>query len=501
MSDPTRDLQILGPMRPGYDEILFQEALAFVADLAETHGPRVKQLLAARAEAQARYDAGSPPDFLEATREIREGDWTVAPLPEDLQDRRVEITGPVERKMIINALNSGANECSWPTSRTRTRPTWANVVESASFTCATPSAVRSSSRTHPRASRLRAERRRPRRSWSARAAGTCEEKHVLVDGEPVPAALFDFGLYFFHNAREALLGAAAARTSTCRSCRVTSRRGCGTTCSSFAQDATGDSPRDSSAPRCSSRRSRPRSRWTRSSGSCASTRRGSTAGRWDYIFSFIKTFRSQRNGPRPARPRRRSTMTQPFMRAYTQLLIQHVPPSGVHAMGGMAAQIPIRKDRRGERRMALSSRSASGQEARVRATAHDGTWVAHPGSRARRHRCRSSTPTCPRPNQIEKHRATTSRSAADDLLLRLRTGKHHRGGAAAERLRRRCSISRRGCEGRAASRSINLMEDAATAEISRSQLWQWIHCTAQQSWTTAAPVTPELVPKGPHTKS
>ena len=238
-------VQITAPQRPEYSEILTPQALALVAKLHRAFDGRRRELLARRAQVQTELDDGWLPDFLPETKSIREGDWTVAPIPPDLLDRRVEITGPVDRKMVINALNSGA-KCTWPTSRTPTRPP-GRAPSRARSTSATRSAA-IIDYTSPEGKRYTLDKQtatllvRPR-GWHL------PEKHVPVDGQPVSGSLFDFGLYFFHNAQALLDQGARARTSTCPSWRATSRRGCGTTSSSWPRTSWGCRTARS-GPRC-----------------------------------------------------------------------------------------------------------------------------------------------------------------------------------------------------------------------------------------------------------
>jgi malate synthase len=351
------------------ERVLTPEALDFVAELVRAFGPRVEVLLARRRERQARYDAGVRPDFLAETSTIREGSWTVAPLPADLIDRRVEITGPVDRKMIINALNSGAN-VFMADFEDSNAPTWDNVVQGQlNLMDAVDGSIRyaqpGSGKLYTLAPRVATLMVRPR-GWHL------PEKHVRYRGGPVPASLFDFGLFFFHNARELLARgtgpyfylpkmqshlearlwddvflraqeALAVPRGTIKATVLIE-----TLPAAFEMDEILYELREHSA--------------------------GLNCGRWDYIFSTIKTLRSD---PALVMPDRgQVTMEQPFLRAYTQLLVKTCHRRGVHAMGGMAAQIPIKDDPEANRIALEKVRADKRREVK---DGHDGTWVAHPG--------------------------------------------------------------------------------------------------------------------------
>ena len=392
---------------------------------------------------------GSPPGASCPTscrrpRPIRDDPtWRVAPPAPGLVDRRVEITGPPDRKMTVNALNSGAKV--WLADfEDATSPTWDNVIGGQLNLL---DAIDRPARLHQpgRASGTRsATTRRP--SWSARAAGTWSRSTSSSTAGRSPPRLVDFGLYLFHCARGRSTPA-AARTSTCPSWRATSRRGCGTTSSSSPR-TTSASRRAPSAPPCSSRRSPPRSRWTRSSTSCASTAPGLNAGRWDYIFSIIKNF-GQRDPTSSCPDRAEVTMTVPFMRAYTELLVRTCHRRGAHAIGGMAAFIPSRDPAANEAAFA----KVRADKEREAADGFDGSWVAHPGAgrrlpRRRSTRCsatgRTSSTGC----------ATTSRSPPPTCSPS--TGRRRRGHArraCAPTSPSRCATSTPGCAAPARWRS------------------------------------------------
>ncbi len=452
-------IAIEGAIRPGYEAILTGPALDFIAGLERRFGARRRDLLAARAQRQARLDAGERPDFPTETAWVRAGDWKVAKLPRDLLDRRVEITGPAERKMIINALNSGAS-CFMADLEDSTTPSWANMVEGQinlrDAVAGTISFVDpASGKSYRLGDKTAVLMVRPR-GWHL------PEKHLLVDGEPMSGSLFDFGLYFFHNAAalrakgtapyfylpkleshlEARLwndvflhaqGALGLPSGTIKATVLIE-----TILASFEMDEILYELRDHSA--------------------------GLNCGRWDYIFSVIKKFRNRPDMVLPDRAL--VTMTQPFMRAYSQLAIKTCHRRGVHAIGGMAAQIPIKNDPEANR---LALEKVRADKEREAADGHDGTWVAHPGlvPLAREVFDRSM----PGPNQIARQRQDVNVGAGD--LLRVPEGPITEAG-----LRANIGIG----VGYLASwlRGVgcvplnNLMEDAATAEISRAQIWQWL---------------------------
>lgn len=461
MTAPT-GVEILGPMAPGYAEILTPEAMAFVADLARTFGGRVEELLGRRAALKARYDAGEDPDFLAETVHIREGDWQVAPLPADLLDRRVEITGPIDRKMIINALNSGANmfmaDCE-----DSNAPTWANCVEGQiNLRDAVAGTIRFEDPSRGKTYSLKpADERatllvRPR-GWHLK------EKHFVVDGEPCPAGLFDFGMYFFHNVRPLLksgtgpyfylpklqshlearlwndvfLKAQADLDIPKGTIKATVL--IETLHASFEMDEILYELRDHSA--------------------------GLNCGRWDYIFSYIKTFAKRPDFVIPDRGQ--VGMTQPFMRAYALKVIQTCHKRGVHAMGGMAAQIPIKSDPAANEAAIAKVKADKEREA---SDGHDGTWVAHPGLVAIARAAFDAK--MPGKHQIERKREDVSVSAAD--LIEVPQGTRTEAG-----LRQNIKVGIQYIEawlrGSGCVPLYNLMEDAATAEISRTQIWQQLY--------------------------
>ena len=433
-------------------EILTPDALAFVATLQREFGPERSRLLADREARQAELDGGVLPDFLPETQAVRGGEWQVAAAPAELQDRRVEITGPVDRKMVINALNSGAR-VFMADFEDANSPTWRNVIEgqvNLRDAVAGTIELETNGKRYELADDPAVLIVRPR-GWHL------PEKHVLVDGEPISGSLLDFGLYVFHNRErpwfyipkleshvEARLWngvfdfAEAELAIPAGSIKATVL--IENVLAAFEMDEILYELRDHIV--------------------------GLNAGRWDYLFSLIKRLRSL-DVVLPDRGQ--LTMTTPFMRAYTELLVKTCHRRGAHAMGGMAAFIPSRRDPEVNEIALARVREDKVREA---GDGFDGTWVAHP----------DLVPVAmevfdgvlgERPNQVGRQRDDVSVSAADLLDLRVD------GGAVTEDgLRQNVSVGIRYIEswlrGVGAAAIDNLMEDAATAEISRSQVWQWV---------------------------
>jgi malate synthase len=451
-------VSVLGPASAASAEMLTPAALAFVADLQRGFGARRSQLLAARTARAARLDAGERPDFLAETASLRAADWKVAPLPDDLQDRRVEITGPVDRKMIINALNSGAS-VFMADFEDSTAPTWANLVEGQlNLRDAVRGDIEFVGETGKRY-RLNAQTAtlmvRPR-GWHL------PEKHVLVDGQPMSGSLFDFGLFFFHNARALLARGTGPyfylpkmeshlEARLWNDVFVAAQAALGiprgtikatvlieTILAAFEMDEILFELREHSA--------------------------GLNCGRWDYIFSFIKKFRADRHAVLPDRSS--IGMTQHFLRSYSQLLIRTCHRRGVHAMGGMAAQIPIKGDD-ARNRAALAKVTADKQ--REASDGHDGTWVAHPALVAVARSVFDAA--MPEKNQIARSRDDVVVTAADLLIV-------PKGSITEAGLRQNVNVGVQYLAawlgGLGCVPLFDLMEDAATAEISRVQVWQWI---------------------------
>jgi malate synthase len=459
-------VEFLAPIPDSYAEILTPEAVAFVVDLQRAFNKRRKDLLTARQERQKRIDAGEKPNFLAETKSVREAEWTVAPLPADILDRRVEITGPVERKMIINALNSGAKVFMADFEDSNT-PTWSNLIEGQinlrdairrTITFSDPSTGKQYKLSDKTAVLfIRA------RGWHL------EERHVRVDGEPLSGSIFDFGLYFFHNAKELLSRGSGpyfylpkmeshleARLWNDIFVRAQEKIGLPqrsikatvlieTILASFEMDEILYELREHSA--------------------------GLNCGRWDYIFSFIKKFANDAHSVLPDRAQ--VTMATHFMRSYSKLAIKTCHRRNVHAIGGMSAYIPVKSDPVANEKAIAQVLADKEREA---GDGHDGTWVAHPGL----------VPVAlevfnrlmPQPNQISKQLPDYNATADD--LLRIPDGQITDAG-----LKQNVAVGLGYIEawlrGIGCVPLFNLMEDAATAEISRAQLWQWIHQNAKLS--------------------
>ena len=470
--------ELRGPVE-GLEDVLTPEALGFVEELEREFGPRRRELLARRAERQAEIDAGGSLDFLPETREIREADWQVAPVPEPLQDRRVEITGPTDRKMVLNALNSGAR-CFMADFEDANSPTWRNQVEGQrNLTDAIERTIEFDDPRTGREYRLGDEPAvllvRPR-GWHL------PERHIEVDGEPVSGSLFDFGLYAFRNAARLLergfgpwfyvpklQSHLEARlwndVFTFSEERLEIPHGSikatvlvETIWAAFEMEEILWELRDHSA--------------------------GLNAGRWDYQFSVIKTFRTRPEFVLP--DRNEVKMTAPFMRAYTELLVKTCHRRGAHAMGGMSAFVPSRKDP-GRSEQALEQVGAD--KRREAGDGFDGTWVAHPDSVPVAMR-EFDAVLGERPNQVERRRDEVEVGAAELLDVAATPGTVTEAG-----LRSNVNVGIQyissWLRGNGAAGIYGLMEDAATAEIARSQVWQWVRVGAELD--DGHPVTADLV--------
>jgi len=468
-------IEILGEVTPEFADILTPQALDFVAALQRAFNGRRLDLLRRRVERQTQIDAGVMPDFLPETAEIRAADWTVAPIPADLQDRRVEITGPVDRKMIINALNSGASIFMADFEDAHS-PTWAATIDGQINLCDAVNRVITFTSPEGKAYRLNEQTAvllvRPR-GWHL------NEKHVLVDGEPMSGSLFDFGLYFFHNVHNLLARDTGPyfylpKLESHLEARLWND------VFVMAQDRLG-------VPRGTIRATvlienilatfeMDEILWELREHSA-----GLNCGRWDYIFSAIRKFQKHPEFYLPDRAQ--VTMTTPFMRAYSLLVIKTCHRRNIHAMGGMAAQIPIKNDPQANEQALAKVRADKEREAK---DGHDGTWVAHPGLvPIAREIFDKYMPT---PNQIFRKREDVEVTATD--LLAIPTGTITAVG-----LRTNIDV---GIQYMAAWLSgngcvpiYNLMEDAATAEISRSQIWQWLH-NPHTRLDDGRPITVEL---------
>jgi malate synthase len=458
-TNPPQGVVIRGAMKPGYEKVLTPEAVAFVVELERTFGAERRRLLERRAELQQRLDAGWKPDFLPETRAIRESDWRVAPIPGDIQDRRIEITGPTDRKMVINALNCGANVFMADFEDANT-PSWDNLIEGQinlgdavrrTITFDDPDTGRHYSLKDKTAILFV----RPR-GWHL------PEKHLLVDGEPMSGALFDFALFIFHNAEELVSRGTGpyfylpkieshieARLWNKVFLHAQARLGLPkgtiratvlieTIMAAFEMDEILYELRDHSA--------------------------GLNCGRWDYIYSFIKKFAEDQNCVMPDRSQ--VTMMTHFLRSYSLLLIKTCHRREIHAMGGMAAQIPIRDDPAANEAAMEKVRADKQREA---GDGHDGTWVAHPGLVAIAKEIFDRE--MPQPNQIARKRQDVHVAAADLLAV-------PKGAITEAGLRQNLNVGIGYIEawlrGVGCVPLYHLMEDAATAEISRAQVWQWI---------------------------
>jgi malate synthase len=451
---------VAAPLREAWTRVLSPEALAFVAELTRAFRPGLTTLLAERKARQDARRAGATLDFLRETASIREAAWQIGPIPQPLRKRVVEITGPVDRKMVINALNSGA-DVFMADFEDATAPTFANLVDGQLNLM---DAVRRTL-THDDPATGKSYRLNDAPAvLLARPRGLhLPEKHVLVDGEPVPGALFDFGLFVFHNARELLargfgpwfyvpklehwlearwwddVFSASERRLGLAHGSVKATVLIETLPAAFQMDEILYALKDHVV--------------------------GLNCGRWDYIFSFIKCHRHDAGAVLPDRGQ--VTMEQPFLRAYTQLLVKTCHRRGAFAMGGMAAQIPI-KVRHGRRERAPRWRACAPTRSREVTDGHDGTWVAHPGPRARRAsavfdgahaRGRPPAPPASRRRRARHRRRLCCRTPAAGTRTEARPARHGMRRSA-------CATSRRGCaRATAACPSYHLMEDAATAEI------------------------------------
>ena len=441
--------------------ILSDEALAFVDNLARRFGPRRRDLLAARAARQTRLDGGERPGFLAETREVRAGDWRVRPAPADLNDRRVEITGPAEPKMMINALNSGAS-CFMVDLEDSLSPSWENVqLAHASIAAAIRRELRfenSDGKQYRLNEEIATLLVRPR-GWHL------EERHHLVDGEPISASLFDAGLFLFHNATELLArGSGPYLYLPKLESHLEARLWHDVFC--HAEDDLG-LERGTVRATVLIETILAAFEMEEILYELGEHAAALNAGRWDYIFSVIKKFR---NDPAFVLPDRASvTMTVPFMRAYTELLVSTCHRRGAHAIGGMAAFIPSRRDPEVNERALASVRADKQREA---ADGCDGTWVAHPDLVAPVKQIFDAVLGA-RPNQKERLRDDVVPDAAALLAVSDTPGEVSEAG-----VRLNVSVGIQYLDnwlrGNGAAAINNLMEDAATAEISRGQLWQWI---------------------------
>ncbi len=456
----SEGIEVLGPVPGEFTTILTSEALRFLAGLERTFRSRRQACLEARRTRQQWLDAGGRPDFLAETASVRSSDWRVAAIPHDLQDRRVEITGPVDRKMVINGLNSGA-KCFMADFEDAHSPTWIGTIEGQvnvrDAVDGTIEYVDPGSGKHYKLNPGVATLLIRPRGWHL------TEKHVLVDGEAISASLFDFGLYLFHNAHKLLARGSGPyfylpkleshlEARLWNDVFVQAQQNLGlaggtiratvlieTILAAFEMDEILYELRDHIA--------------------------GLNCGRWDYIFSFIKRFRRFPGMVLPDRAQ--VTMTTHFMHAYSLLAIKTCHRRGASAIGGMAAQIPIKADPEANERALAKVRADKHREA---TDGHDGTWVAHPGLVPIA--LEEFDRVMPQPNQIDRQRDDVQ-VTADDLL------RVPEGTITDEGLRLNIRVGVQYMEawlrGNGCVPLYNLMEDAATAEISRTQVWQWLH--------------------------
>jgi malate synthase len=458
-------LEVHAPLEPGFAEILTADARRFLSTLARAFEPRRQELLARRAERQRRLAAGELPDFLSETRHIRDAAWTVAPISADLTDRRVEITGPVDRKMIINALNSGAR-VYMADFEDSNAPTWRNNLEGqlnlrdavrGTITFSSPEGKRYA--LAPVTATLMV---RPR-GWHL------DEKHVAVDGRPISASLFDFGLFFFHNAA-ALIAKGSGPYFYLPKLESHLEARLWNDVFVAAQDALGI-PRGTIRATVLIETILAAFEMDEILYELREHSAGLNCGRWDYIFSFIKKFRHRPDFVLPDRAR--VTMDRHFLKSYVDLLIQTCHRRRAHAMGGMAAQIPIKHDPAANEAALEKVRQDKLREVRA---GHDGTWVAHPALVPVAAQVFDAS--MPGANQLDVTRHDVRVTASD--LLAVPEGDITEAG-----LRTNVDVGIQYLEswlrGVGCVPIYNLMEDAATAEISRSQVWQWVRHGARLS--------------------
>ncbi|MEW6688165.1 MAG: malate synthase A [Pseudomonadota bacterium] len=459
MSSPKpAGVAISGRMTPEFGQILTPEAIEFVARLHRRFEPRRQELLAARAARQKQFDAGALPDFLPETKEIRESEWRIAPQPADLLDRRVELTGPTDRKMVINALNSGASTFMADFEDANC-PTWFNMIDgqvNLRDAVRRTITLESSGKLYRLNARTAVLIPRPR-GWHL------EEKHVTVDGHAVAGGLFDFALYFFHNARELLARGSGPyfylpKMESHLEARLWND------IFNFSQEALGI-PRGSIRATALVETVLAAFEMDEILWELREHSSGLNIGRWDYIFSCIKKFRANKDFC--LADRSQVTMTSPFMRAYALALVKTCHRRGAPAMGGMAAQIPIKNDPQANEAALEKVRQDKLREV---SDGCDGTWVAHP----------ALVPVAkavfdehmPQPNQYDRQRPDVTVTAK--ALLDFQPEKPITEAGLRNNISVGIQYLGAWLAGNGCVPVFNLMEDAATAEISRSQIWQWI---------------------------
>jgi malate synthase len=473
-------VEIKGSQAERFDEILTADALGFVARLHREFDRTRRDLLAARMERQKELDAGGTLDFLPETKDVRDGEWTIAPAPDALQNRRVEITGPTSRKMVINALNSGA--CGFMADfEDSNSPTWRNMIGGQVNLV---DAIRGTIEHEENGKQYKLDETvatllvRPR-GWHL------VERHLLVDGEPVAGGLVDFGLYVFHNARELLERGAGPyfyvpKLESHREARLWND------VFNVAEDHIG-LPRGAIKATVLIETLPAAFEMDEILYELREHAAGLNAGRWDYIFSAIKRFRTRPEFVTPDRGK--VTMTVPFMRAYTELLVKTCHRRGVHAMGGMAPQIPSRSDEKANEMALAALREDKRREA---SDGFDGTWVAHPDSVAAAMQ-EFDEVLVDKPHQIDRRRDDVEVSV-QQLLDVPATG----GDITEEGLRSNVNVAIQyissWLRGVGAAAIYGMMEDAATAEIARAQVWQWVrhHGELDDGRTITAELVREL---------
>ena len=446
------------PIAEVESQILSPEARTFITDLARKFEPRREELLAMRRVRQKEIDGGKMPDFLPETAAIRAGEWKVAPIPADLLDRRVEITGPVDRKMIINALNSGANVFMADFEDSHS-PTWQNNLEGQANLV--DAVRRTISYVSPEGKRYELNAQtatllvRPR-GWHL------YERHFLVDGKPISGSLFDFGLYFFHNAKELIRRGTGPyfylpKLESHQEARLWNDVFC------FAQERLGI-PRGTIRATVLIETILAAFEMDEILYELKEHSSGLNCGRWDYIFSYIKKFRNRPDFVLPDRAT--VTMEKHFLKSYVDLLVHICHRRGLHAMGGMAAQIPIKNDPEANEKALEKVRQDKLREVHA---GHDGTWVAHPGLVGIAKEIFDAH--MKEPNQIQRPLDNVRVTAKD--LLAVTEGKITEEG-----LKWNIDVGLQYLEswlrGNGCVPIYNLMEDAATAEICRAQVWQWV---------------------------
>ncbi|WP_044208765.1 malate synthase A [Flammeovirga sp. OC4] len=453
------NLEIKGLISKQFEEILTPEALEFVVRLHEKFNKRRIALLEARIKRQHTIDEGKRPNFLAETAYIRNSEWTVAEVKDDLKDRRVEITGPVDRKMIINALNSGAN-VFMSDFEDANSPTWDNNINGQ---INLRDAIRGTIQyTHPKTGKEYQLNEKTATLMVRPRGWHLIEKHIIIDGQPASGGLVDFGLYFFHNAK-ALLEKGSAPYFYLPKIESHLEARLWNDIFVFAQDYIGI-PQGSIKATVLIETILAAFEMDEILYALKDHSAGLNCGRWDYIFSYIKKFRNDPNYMLPNRAQ--VTMKVHFMKSYYELLIQTCHKRGAFAMGGMAAQIPIKEDEKANQR---AIEKVAKDKTREAMAGHDGTWVAHPGL------VQTARDVFDRymggPNNLKKP-ITHKKITAEDLL------KVPEGDITIDGLKNNIDVGiqyiARWLDGQGAVPIYNLMEDAATAEISRTQVWQWI---------------------------